>query len=101
MHHLTVTELSRALAAKKVSSRELTDYFLARIAQYDPTLNSFITVTADAAREQAQLADKARAEERAGPLTGMRIKIFSVLKELKRAVPQKCSITLLPLTTPH
>lgn len=71
MHHLTVTELSRALAAKKVSSRELTDYFLARIAQYDPALNSFITVTADAAREQAQLADQARAEERAGPLTGI------------------------------
>lgn len=50
-----------ALAAREISSLELTDFFLERIARYDSQLNSFITVTADLARTQAQRADDERA----------------------------------------
>ena len=47
MHQLTLAEIARGLKDKTFSSAELTDALLARIAQLDPQLNSFITVTAD------------------------------------------------------
>lgn len=58
---LTLTAARDALTAREISSLELTDFFLERIAQNDSKLNSFTLVTADLAREQAQRADAARA----------------------------------------
>ena len=49
MHQLTLAEIARGLKDKTFSAAELTDALLARIAQLDPQLNSFITVTADLA----------------------------------------------------
>ena len=54
MHQLTLAEIARALADKQFSSVELTQSLLSRIEQLDPQLNSFITVTADQALEQAK-----------------------------------------------
>ncbi|MBZ9557208.1 MULTISPECIES: Asp-tRNA(Asn)/Glu-tRNA(Gln) amidotransferase subunit GatA [unclassified Modicisalibacter] len=71
MHDKTLTELAAALAAGEFSSRELTEALLARIDRLDGELNSFITVTADAALEAADRADQARAAGNAGPLTGL------------------------------
>ncbi|MBZ9568090.1 MULTISPECIES: Asp-tRNA(Asn)/Glu-tRNA(Gln) amidotransferase subunit GatA [Modicisalibacter] len=71
MHDKTLTELAAALAAGEFSSRELTESLLARIDRLDGELNSFITVTADAALEAADRADRARAAGKAGPLTGL------------------------------
>ena len=42
--YLTLTELRKLLDGKKVSSVELTKYFLDRIKKFDKGLNSFITV---------------------------------------------------------
>ena len=61
MEYQTLTAQRAALAAGHVSSRELVTYYLARIAQYDAVLNSFITVTGDAALAQADEADAKRA----------------------------------------
>ena len=61
MHQLTLAEIARALAAKEFSSEELSSALLARIQTLDPQLNSFITVTADQALEQARAADARRA----------------------------------------
>lgn len=52
---LELTELRKLLDEKKVSSVELTKYFLNRIKNSD--FNSFISVTEDLALEQAQRAD--------------------------------------------
>ena len=71
MHNYTITELSNALRAKKVSSTELTQLFLARIDKYDKTLNSFITVTPSLALEQAKRADLQYQNGSAGSLTGI------------------------------
>ena len=68
---LGVTEISRGLAASEFSSVEVTQDYLARIAQYNPTLNCFITVTEDLALEQARQADASRAAGNAGPLNGI------------------------------
>ncbi|MDX1610105.1 MAG: amidase family protein, partial [Halofilum sp. (in: g-proteobacteria)] len=62
MHERTIAELSRALAAGGVSSVELTEALLDRIEALDERYNAFISVTREAALEQARAADTARAE---------------------------------------
>lgn len=54
---VTLAATRAALDTNSISAIELTDFFLRRIAQYDSKLNTFITVTADLARAQAQRAD--------------------------------------------
>ncbi len=71
MHNKTLAELAAGLKAREFSSAELTQAFLARIAKYDEALNSFITVTAGQAGEQALAADAQLAKGGAGPLTGI------------------------------
>ncbi|HAR09492.1 MAG TPA: Asp-tRNA(Asn)/Glu-tRNA(Gln) amidotransferase GatCAB subunit A, partial [Cobetia sp.] len=61
MHDRTLTEISQALDAGEISSRELTQDLLGRIDRLDGTLNSFVSVTADQALETAEAADQARA----------------------------------------
>lgn len=70
MHQMTLAEIARGLADKKFSSEELTRTLLTRIAQLDPQINSFITVTEDLAITQAQAADARRAAGETGPLLG-------------------------------
>jgi aspartyl-tRNA(Asn)/glutamyl-tRNA(Gln) amidotransferase subunit A len=69
----TVTELSAALAARKISSVELTRACLDRIAKLNPEINAFISN--DEERETslaaARRADEQRASGNAGPLTGI------------------------------
>jgi aspartyl-tRNA(Asn)/glutamyl-tRNA(Gln) amidotransferase subunit A len=69
---LTLAAANRALRAREISSWELTDFFLERIASLNPALNAFITVTADAARAEAQQADDELAHGAdLGPLHGI------------------------------
>lgn len=70
MHQLTLAEIARGLADKKFSSEELTKVLLARIAQLDPQLNSFISLTEDLALQQAKAADARRANGESGALLG-------------------------------
>ncbi|MDW3715077.1 MULTISPECIES: Asp-tRNA(Asn)/Glu-tRNA(Gln) amidotransferase subunit GatA [Pseudomonas] len=70
MHQLTLAEIARALAAKQFSSEELSGALLARIQALDTQLNSFVTVTADQALEQARAADARRAAGENGALLG-------------------------------
>ncbi len=74
--HFTLASARAALAAREISSVELTDFFLERIAQYDSKLNTFITITAERAREQARRVNKARARGEAhGALAGIPLAI--------------------------
>ncbi len=61
LHQLSTQKLIDGLQNKQFSSVELTEYFLQRIDKFDKKINSFITVTADEAKEQAEQADKLRA----------------------------------------
>ena len=69
----TVTELSAALAARKVSSVELTQGYLDRIARVNPALNAFITLDAERALAGARVADARIEAGDATALTGVPI----------------------------
>jgi len=73
----TLSALGAALAAKQVSSVELTKLFLARVGALNRKLNAFITVDEEHSLAQARVADERRAGKgtaaAAGPLTGIPI----------------------------
>jgi aspartyl-tRNA(Asn)/glutamyl-tRNA(Gln) amidotransferase subunit A len=70
---MTLAELRTLLSNKKISSVELTEHFLKRIEQFEPSLNAFITVTKEQALEQARSADQLIAAGKATALTGIPI----------------------------
>jgi aspartyl-tRNA(Asn)/glutamyl-tRNA(Gln) amidotransferase subunit A len=71
MQNATLSEIAAALAAKRVSSAELTQVFLERIGQLNPSLNAYITVDPDRSLAQARVADARIAAGEAGRLTGV------------------------------
>ena len=77
--HATLAELANALRTRRVSSVELAQQALARIAAVDPALNAFITIDAEGALAAARAADAALAASTGGPLTGIPIAHKDVL----------------------
>jgi aspartyl-tRNA(Asn)/glutamyl-tRNA(Gln) amidotransferase subunit A len=72
----TITSLAPSLAARQVTASALVDRCLEQIAQRNPSINAFITVLADEAREAAREADAEIAAGRyRGPLHGVPISI--------------------------
>jgi aspartyl-tRNA(Asn)/glutamyl-tRNA(Gln) amidotransferase subunit A len=68
----TIAEAARLIAAHELSPVELTEACLARITALDGTLHSFVTVTADRARDDARRAETAiMAAGPASPLHGI------------------------------
>ncbi|MCC6192416.1 MAG: Asp-tRNA(Asn)/Glu-tRNA(Gln) amidotransferase subunit GatA [Anaerolineales bacterium] len=85
---LTLHQAAASLRAGEVSSRELTEACLDRLAAVDPRLRSFLSVTADLARTAAEAADRQLAAWRRGtttagqspsPLLGVPLAIKDVL----------------------
>jgi aspartyl-tRNA(Asn)/glutamyl-tRNA(Gln) amidotransferase subunit A len=64
-------ELRAALAARRLSSVELTRLFLGRIGELNGSLNAFITVDEETSLAQARAADATLAKGGGGPLTGI------------------------------
>lgn len=70
---LTATTLARAIASGELSSRDVVEAHLARIASRDAQSAAFVTVDAEGARRAAQICDAAPAPT--GPLHGVPIAI--------------------------
>ena len=69
---MTLTELAAAIRAKQISSVEATQALLDRIKAWQPVLNAFVSVEADAALAAAKEADAALARGQArGALHGV------------------------------
>ncbi len=68
----SVAELGALVRARRVTSTQLTDMYLARIKRLDPSLHAVITLTEERARAQALAADQEIARGRyRGPLHGI------------------------------
>ena len=68
----TLCETAAAIAARKVSSSEVTEAVLARIAARQPVLNAFVRIDEEGARKAANAADtKVAAGGTVGPLHGV------------------------------
>ena len=67
----SLSELAAALAGKEISSVELTQLYLDRIARLNPALNAFIGIDAQKSLAQARAADERLARGEAGPLSGI------------------------------
>src|SRR5437868_774872 len=69
----TITEMQQAMASGRLTSRELVQQYLIRIAMYDKKLNAVATVNPNILRE-AEERDRERAEGKVrGPLHGIPI----------------------------
>lgn len=65
-------DIAKAIATGNVSSVALTQFYLERIERLNPSLQAYITVTAETALAQASATDQALAERRfLGPLHGV------------------------------
>ncbi|HKC70313.1 MAG TPA: amidase family protein, partial [Terriglobales bacterium] len=71
---MTLHDAAELVRKKSVSPVELTRACVERVAQLNPALNAFITVTADSALEQARRAeDEIQHGQWKGPLHGIPI----------------------------
>jgi Asp-tRNA(Asn)/Glu-tRNA(Gln) amidotransferase A subunit family amidase len=74
LHYLTIEEAAKLLRTRQLSSFELVSIHLQRIEALDPKLHVFITLTAEAALEEARQADSEISAGRyRGPLHGIPI----------------------------
>ncbi len=71
MLNATLKELSAQLAAKNISSVELTGEYLARIERLNPSLNAFVALDREKSLAQAKSADALIAAGKSSLLTGI------------------------------
>ncbi len=80
MHDLSINELSELVRSREVSPVEVTDHMLDRIEAIDPTYRSYVTVTAERARQQANRAEAEIAGGNwRGPLHGVPLAVKDIL----------------------
>ncbi|PKB81024.1 MAG: aspartyl/glutamyl-tRNA amidotransferase subunit A [SAR202 cluster bacterium Io17-Chloro-G9] len=90
---LTLDQAHQRLAAREISSVELTQACLERIGQVEDRVKSFITVTRDIALEQARRADQRIASGDCQPLTGVPVQIKDIIST--KGVPTTCGSRML------
>jgi aspartyl-tRNA(Asn)/glutamyl-tRNA(Gln) amidotransferase subunit A len=71
MLNSSLLQLGSALRAKKISSVELTQLYIDRIAKLNPALNAYITLNPGISLAQARAADASIASGKAEALTGI------------------------------
>jgi aspartyl-tRNA(Asn)/glutamyl-tRNA(Gln) amidotransferase subunit A len=90
----TIDGVREALTARKVSARELTQDFFARIAERNGELNAYLALSPERALAQADKIDSMRADgELLPPLAGVPVAIKDVLST--RGVTTTCGSKIL------
>ena len=94
MMNWTIDGVRQALAARKVSARELTRDFFARIASRNPELNAYLALSPERAYAKADEIDAAIADgEMLPPLAGVPVAIKDVLST--RGITTTCGSKIL------
>ena len=90
----SAAEMAAALAAKEISSVELTKAHLDRIGAVDKEVHAFLHVDTDGALAQAKAIDDARAKgEQLSPLAGVPIALKDVFTQ--KGIPTTCGSKIL------
>jgi aspartyl-tRNA(Asn)/glutamyl-tRNA(Gln) amidotransferase subunit A len=93
LHQLTIGQAHQLLKEKEMSSVELTKASLARLAKVEDNVHACITISEDAALEQAQEADKVINSGKIKPLTGIPALIKDVM--CTKGIKTTCSSKFL------
>jgi aspartyl-tRNA(Asn)/glutamyl-tRNA(Gln) amidotransferase subunit A len=72
LHELSIQQTHELLSGREVSSEELTRAYLERVRRLDPQIKSYVTVSEEAALEQARESDRRiKSGDGLTPLTGI------------------------------
>jgi aspartyl-tRNA(Asn)/glutamyl-tRNA(Gln) amidotransferase subunit A len=93
LYDLTIAEARALLSRREISSRQLTQAVLDRIALVDSRVRAYVTVTEDIALAQADAADARIAAGNPAPLTGIPVCVKDVLAT--KGVRTTCSSRML------
>ena len=93
LYQLTIHELHKLLAERKISSVEITNSVLERINEVDDKVRACITISDDIAIEQAKIADSCIAKGNINSLTGIPVLIKDVI--CTKGIRTTCSSKML------
>ena len=79
MINASLSELAQALAARQITSVELTQLFLERAQRLNPELNAFVTLDPEVTLAQARAADELISTGQSQPLTGIPVALKDIL----------------------
>ncbi|MEH0018867.1 MAG: Asp-tRNA(Asn)/Glu-tRNA(Gln) amidotransferase subunit GatA [Desulfobacter sp.] len=99
LHTLTIDQARQLLAEKRISSVELTQDLLDRIAAHDDKIGAFITMDADHALAQARAADEVIAAGNQKVFTGIPIALKDLL--CTKGVKTTCASKILDNFVPQ
>lgn len=94
----TLFQARHLLEQREISSMELTQALLERIARVDPQLGTFLLITQDLAMEQAREADRRLSSGESGPITGIPFALKDILST--RGIPTTCGSRILETYVP-
>jgi len=93
LHELTIDDAHNLLKKGEISSRELTRAVFDRIDAVESKVNAYITLSQELAMQQAVEADKAIADGRCLPLTGIPLAVKDLI--CTRHLPTSCGSKIL------
>ncbi len=79
LHELTIHEATGLLKAREISSQELIRAVLDRIESVETKVDAYITIAAETAIKQAELADKEISRGNISPLTGIPLSVKDLI----------------------
>lgn len=99
LHELTIHEASGLLKKKEISSQELTKAVLDRIGYVEKKVEAYITIDAETAVKQAELADREISGGNILPLTGIPVAVKDLI--CTKGLRTTCASKILENFTPQ